>query len=124
MIKDTIADQIHRVRYSPKSKVITVVTVNDSTVVINVLLTYNLQLIYHETVKDPTWTLYLPLKIGFNDGTGLNIFALQPTISSRDTQGLIRLFGVTELSCDCLRYLRRSSKSKIILTSPMLESQT
>ena len=50
-IRDAIAKQIHHVRYSPKFKVVTVVTANNSTVVANVLLTFNLQLVYHRSVK-------------------------------------------------------------------------
>jgi hypothetical protein len=41
--RDAIPKQIHRVRYSPNCKVITIVTANYSMVVINVLLTFNLR---------------------------------------------------------------------------------
>jgi len=80
-IRDAIPEQIHQVRYSPKCKVITVVTANNSTVVINVLLTFNLQLIYHQKVQHTTWPGYVPLHIGFNDNTGQNIFAMSATLS-------------------------------------------
>ena len=93
-MKDSIAQQTHNVRYSPKCKTITVVTLNDSSVVVNVLSTYNLQLIYHERVKDSQWPQYVPLRIGFNETTGLNIFAMYPAQITRTSQGLLRLFGM------------------------------
>jgi hypothetical protein len=94
-IKDAIPEQIHRARYSPNCKVITVVTVNNSMVVINVLLTFNLQLIYNHTVSDPKWPALVPLHVGFNDSTGLNLFGIYPTEAPRTQHGLIQLFGVS-----------------------------
>ncbi|EXJ69394.1 uncharacterized protein A1O5_07430 [Cladophialophora psammophila CBS 110553] len=93
-MKNAIADQIHEVRYSPKCKTVTVVTVNDSMVVVNVLSTFNLQLLHHETIEDATWTEYVPLRIGFHETTGLNVFAMSPADFTRDRQGLLRLFGM------------------------------
>ncbi len=93
-MKDSIAEQSHQIRYSPKCKTITVVTVNDSSIVVNVLSTYNLQLIYHETIKDNQWPLYVPVGIGFNDTTGLNIFAMFPAETASTPEGHLRLFGI------------------------------
>jgi hypothetical protein len=45
-IKDAVAEQMLHSRHSPNFKVITVVTINDTTVVIDVLLTFNLHLVY------------------------------------------------------------------------------
>jgi hypothetical protein len=94
-MRDAIDEQIHNVRYSPRCKVITVVTVNSSTVVVNVLSTFNQQLIYHETIRDGKWPNYVPLRIGFNETTGLNIFSMYPTRITRTPQGILRLFGMS-----------------------------
>ena len=96
-MRDAIPKQIRRARYSPNCKVITIVTANNSTVVINVLLTFNLQLVYHQTLTDPKWPEFLPLCIGFNDSTGLNVFAMYPaaTMASDTQPGLVRLGGVS-----------------------------
>lgn len=94
-MRDAIDKQIHNVRYSPRCKVITLVTVNSSTVVVNVLSTFNQQLIYHETIRDGKWPNYVPLRIGFTETTGLNIFSMYSTRISRTPQGLLRLFGMS-----------------------------
>ncbi|KAH8802938.1 hypothetical protein F5884DRAFT_803753 [Xylogone sp. PMI_703] len=97
IVRDAIAKQIHHVRYSPKHKLITVVTSNNSTVVVNILLTFNLQLVYHRKIHHSTWNGYVPLRIGFNDQTGLNIVAVSPTLSynspGRQTQ-IVGAMGV------------------------------
>jgi hypothetical protein len=93
-IRTAIAEQIRNIRYSPKCKVITVVTVNHARVVVNVFLTFNLQLIYHSAATHREWRNLVPLHIGFNDSTGLNVFAMYPTTSTA-SQGLLRLWGLT-----------------------------
>ncbi|KAL9608475.1 MAG: hypothetical protein Q9167_006695 [Letrouitia subvulpina] len=93
--EDAIAKQIHHARYSPNNKVITIVTVNSTTVVINVLLTFNLQYVYHETVKNHEWSEFTPLRVGFNDSTGLNVCMMYPTGASNAQDGLLHLFGVS-----------------------------
>lgn len=50
-------------------------------VVVNVFLTCNLQLIYHQKAQDITWPGFVPLRDGFNDCSGLNIFAMSPTMA-------------------------------------------
>ncbi|KAF2471322.1 uncharacterized protein BDR25DRAFT_368132 [Lindgomyces ingoldianus] len=109
-IKDAIAEQTHAVRFSSNSKVITVVTLNNKELVINALLAFNLQVIFHEKVAHPLrpslsglpepnplpqWTQLLPLRIGFNDDTGLTIFAMYPADITRTPNGLLRLWGVS-----------------------------
>lgn len=95
-LKDRIPAHIQQVRFSPECKVVTVVIVDEYSIVINILLTFNLQLIYHHVVADPTWPPFLPEHIGFNESTGLNIFAMFP-IRVRTDQGLPRLFGVSSV---------------------------
>ena len=93
-IKDAIPEQLHHIRYSSTCKIATVTTVNDSMVVVNVLLTFNLQLVYHQIVHSPDWPEYVPLRIGFSDSAGLNVCAMYPTTASQTPNGLLRLFGV------------------------------
>ncbi|OCK78347.1 hypothetical protein K432DRAFT_394863 [Lepidopterella palustris CBS 459.81] len=93
-MNDSIKEQLHHARYSPGCSVVTIITVTDSTVIINVLLTFNLQLIYHKTVSDPKWAGCLPVRIGFNDFTGLNIVAMYPTALTDPRRGPVALFGV------------------------------
>ena len=94
-MKDAIPEQLHHIRYSSKCKIVTVITVNDSTVVVNVLLTFNLQLVYHQIVKNHNWPEYVPLRIGFSDSAGLNVCAMYPTTASKTPNGLLQLFGVS-----------------------------
>ena len=95
LVNDAIPDQMHQTRFSPKCKLITVVTMNDCSIVINVLLTFNLQLIYHHIVQDPTWPYLVPARIGFTESNGLNIFAMSPAKVITNTQGLLQLFGIS-----------------------------
>ena len=95
VMRDTIPEQLHHVRYSPKCKIVTVITVNDSTVVLNVLLSFNLQLVYHQTIKNHDWPEHVPLRIGLSDSAGLNVFAMYPTAASKNQNGMLQLFGVS-----------------------------
>ena len=94
MMKDAIPEQLHQIRFSPKCKIVTVVTVNDCSVVINVLLTFNFQLIYQHVERDPTWPYMIPTTTGFTESDGLNIFALRPAQIFRTPQGLHYCCGV------------------------------
>ncbi|KAK6499550.1 hypothetical protein TWF506_004179 [Arthrobotrys conoides] len=93
VMDDAIAEQIICTRYSPGGATFTIVTVNNSMVVVNVLLTFNLQLIYNESVQGPDWPGLVPLHAGFNDLTGLNIFGMYPAKIMRAENGLLRLYG-------------------------------
>ena len=94
MINDAIPEQMHYIRFSPKCKVATVVTVNDRSIAINALLTFNLQFIYHRTVHDPSWPYLIPTSIGFTESTGFNIFAMQAALITDFQQGLVGFSGI------------------------------
>ena len=80
-IRDAVAEQLYHIRYSPGCNVVTVVTANNSTVIINVFLASNLQIIYHQKIQHTTWPGLKPLHIGFNDSTGLTVVGMSPTLS-------------------------------------------
>ena len=98
-IKDAIPQQLHQVRFSTGCKTVTIVTVNDISVVVNVLLTFNLQLIYHQIVTIPrqTWSTYIPARIGFDETAGLNVFAMCPSRIRTTQNQLPEVLGLTGL---------------------------
>lgn len=94
-MRDAIPRQIHHIRHSIQGKVVTVVTASASSVVVNVLLTFNLQLIYHQTVQIPPWPAFVPVRIGFCDSAVLNLFAISPIEAASMQPGIGRLSGLT-----------------------------
>jgi hypothetical protein len=114
-IKDAIAKQIHHIRYSPKFKVVTVVTANNSTVVVNVLLTFNLQLVYHQKIQHGTWNGYVPLRTGFNDKTGLNVIAMSPTLSYNAPGRQTQIVGAMGFVLPIERHIRQHQASRRVL---------
>ena len=94
-MRDAIAEQIHYARFSPNAKVVTIVTVNRSKVAVNILLTSNLQLVWHKTIKNTEWPDFIPMSIGFNEHSGLNVLGMFPTQYSAPVEGVTRLWGVS-----------------------------
>ena len=83
-IRDAVAHRIYQIRYSAASKVVTVVSASASAVIVNVFLSFNLQLIHHEKISHTTWAGLTPVRIGFNQSTGLTIVGMSPTLTVHD----------------------------------------
>lgn len=93
-VRDSIPKQVYHCRFSPFSKVVTIVTATAGYVVVNVFLTFNLQLIYHYKAENVRWPGYVTLQIGFNDKTGLNVFSASPTTVHPETGKVLGVLGV------------------------------
>ncbi|KAK2861237.1 hypothetical protein FQN49_004411 [Arthroderma sp. PD_2] len=93
IVRDSISKQVHQCRYSPSSKVVTIVTATAGSVVVNVFLTFNFQLIYHYEAQHICWQGYVMLRVGFNDETGLNVFGASPITVDPNTGGVVGVLG-------------------------------
>ncbi|KAH6896515.1 hypothetical protein B0T10DRAFT_543992 [Thelonectria olida] len=80
-VRDAVGERKHFLRYSPGCKIITVVTISDKQVVVNVFQTFNLQIVHHETISHLTWGGMVPLYAGFSESAGLNVVGISPTLT-------------------------------------------
>jgi hypothetical protein len=94
-VGEAIPEQSHFARFSPDCKVVTVVTISQATIVINVLQTFNLQLVYHEVLQDPTWAQSVPLHCGFDDSTGFNVLGMGPLRAADTPYQTVDLLGIS-----------------------------
>ncbi|GBF65952.1 hypothetical protein TMEN_8670 [Trichophyton mentagrophytes] len=92
-VRDSIPKQVHHCRFSPSSKVVTVITATAGYVVVNVFLTLNLQLIYHYQAENLHWPGYVTLQIGCSNETGLTVFGASPTTVHPDTGEVLGVLG-------------------------------
>ncbi|EZF27638.1 hypothetical protein H112_00321 [Trichophyton rubrum D6] len=92
-VRDSIPKQVHHCRFSPSSKVVTVITATAGYVVVNVFLTLNLQLIYHYQAENVHWPGYVTLQIGCSNETGLTVFGASPTTEHPDTGEVLGVLG-------------------------------
>lgn len=93
-MKDPISKQVHQCRYLLSSKVVTIVTADAGSVVVNVFLTLNFQLVCHYHGKHVPWPSYVALQIGFNDETGLSVFGASPTTVDQNSGEAVGILGV------------------------------
>ncbi|DAA74727.1 TPA_exp: Uncharacterized protein A8136_3043 [Trichophyton benhamiae CBS 112371] len=92
-VRDSIPKQVHHCRFSPSSKVVTIITATAGYVVVNVFLTLNLQLIYHYQAENVHWPGYVTLQIGCSNETGLTVFGASPTTEHPDTGEVLGVLG-------------------------------
>jgi hypothetical protein len=95
-IRDAVPDQLHRIRYSPDGRIVTVITASPSAVVVNVFIAFNLQLVFHKMIPHTSWPGLQVLHIGFNETSGLNLVAISPTttVNNAGTPTVVGVLGV------------------------------